>query len=84
MSKGDPIPTRFDPLEDRAINELADRTGLPNAEIVRRAVRLLALRVKEEGAVGFILDELAPEQTRSPKKITSDSTEERRKKRSSG
>lgn len=61
MNKGDPIPTRFDPAEDQAINEIAKRTGLPKAEIVRRAVRLLAQQVKTRGEVGFIVQELSPE-----------------------
>jgi hypothetical protein len=60
MNKGLPIPTRFDPPEDQAIKTLHKQTGLSNAEIVRRAVRLLNLRYQEEGSVGFILDDLAP------------------------
>jgi hypothetical protein len=79
--KGDPIPTRFDPPEDEAINALGERTGLSNAEIVRRAVRLLAARVEEEGSVGFILDDLAPKAKKPPKKIASYSAEEKGKKR---
>jgi hypothetical protein len=59
-NKGDPIPTRFDPPENEAINAIARRTGLPNAEIVRRAVRLLAQQVKARGSVGFIVEELSP------------------------
>lgn len=59
--KGKPIPTRFDPPETDAIKKLQQRTGLPAAEIVRRAVRLLSQRVEAEGGgVGFILDELSP------------------------
>jgi hypothetical protein len=60
MSKGDPVPTRFDPPEDEALKTLKLRTGLSNAEIVRRAMRLLRKRFEKLGTVGFILDELAP------------------------
>ena len=74
MSKGDPIPTRFDPPEDEAIEQLRDQTGLSGSEIVRRAVRLLALEVKSRKGVGFILEELAP-------RIAEDSPPYRAKKR---
>ena len=60
MSKGDPIPTRFGPKEEEAIETLHGRTGLSRAEIVRRAMRLLARRYKQEGNAGFIIEELAP------------------------
>lgn len=61
MSKGDPVPTRLDPAEERALETLKRRTGLPKAELIRRAVRLLRLRFEEEGSVGFIVEELSPE-----------------------
>ena len=84
MSKGDPIPTRFDEPENEAIAEIHRRTGLPNAEIIRRAVRLLAQHVKARGSVGFILEELSPAPLEHIRKVKSYSAEERRKKRSSG
>lgn len=37
--KVDPIPTRFDPREDKLIRDLNRATGLPMAEIIRRAGR---------------------------------------------
>lgn len=37
--KGEPIPTRFDDAEDRLIRDLNRLTGLPMAEIIRRAGR---------------------------------------------
>jgi PAS domain S-box-containing protein len=60
VSKGDPIPTRFDPEEDEALSVLQARTGLSKAEIVRRAVRLLAKRYRETGSASFIVEELGP------------------------
>lgn len=61
MSKGDPIPTRFDPPEQDSIDLLQQRTGLSQAEIIRRAVRLLRKRYEQEGSTGFIVEELSPE-----------------------
>jgi hypothetical protein len=54
MSKGSPIPVRFEPQEARVIEDLARRTGLTQAEIVRRACRLLYSEVKARGP-GLIL-----------------------------
>jgi hypothetical protein len=38
-SKCTPIPTRYDPPENKLIRDLHNATGLPMAEIVRRASR---------------------------------------------
>jgi hypothetical protein len=38
-SKGSPVPIRFSPRDARMLGELKQLTGLPIAEIVRRAVR---------------------------------------------
>ncbi len=56
MSKGKPIPVRFEEAEAEALADLAKRTGLPVADIIRRCVRLLAQEVERRGAIGFILD----------------------------
>ncbi len=56
MSKAKPIPVRFEQDEARALADLADRTGLPVADIIRRCVRLLSQEVQRQGSVGFILD----------------------------
>ena len=61
MSKGFPIPTRFDRAEEEAISKLQQQTGLSQAEIIRRAVRYLRLRFEKERSVGFIVEELSPE-----------------------
>jgi len=60
MSKGDPIPTRFDQAESEALKKLCNQTGFSRAEIVRRAVRLLRKRFHKEKSVGFIVQELSP------------------------
>jgi hypothetical protein len=60
VSKGDPVPTRFDAQEEAAIEALHRRTGLSRAEIIRRGVRLLRLRYEREGSAAFIVEELAP------------------------
>jgi hypothetical protein len=60
VSKGDPIPTRFDPPEAAALEKLSNQTGFSRAEIIRRAVRLLRKRFRKEGSVGFIVQELSP------------------------
>jgi hypothetical protein len=83
VSKGDPIPTRFDQAEEEAVDVLHRRTGLPRAEIIRRAMRLLRLRFEHEGSVGFILEELSPAPLKKIKTVTSYSAEEREKKQRS-
>ena len=60
MSKGDPIPTRFDQAESEALKKLSNLTGFSRAEIIRRAVRLLRKRFLKEKSVGFIVEELSP------------------------
>lgn len=60
MSKGKPVPTRFDRSENEAIETLHRRTGLSRAEIVRRAVRLLRRRYEDGGSAAFIIEELSP------------------------
>jgi len=57
MSKGKPIPIRFEAKEDAAIREIAESVGLDNSEVVRRAVRLLYREVKARGAE-FVLADL--------------------------
>jgi hypothetical protein len=61
MAKNNPVPTRFDAPEEDAIETLHARTGLSRAEIIRRAVRLLAQRYRSEKSAGFIIDELGPD-----------------------
>jgi len=68
MSKGDPIPTRFDRQEADALENLSNKTGFSRAEIIRRAVRLLRQRFMKEGSVGFIVQELSPPYGRRDKK----------------
>jgi hypothetical protein len=80
VSKGDPIPTRFDQSEEEALEVLHRRTGLPRAEIIRRAMRLLRLRFEHERSVGFILEELSPAPLKKIKTVTSYAAEEREKK----
>jgi hypothetical protein len=59
--KGTPIPVKLGPLEEKALEKISRRAGLPRSEILRRALMVLDKRVKEEGSVGFILDELDPD-----------------------
>lgn len=49
MSKGNPKPTRFNDTEQRAIDAIKNRSGLPAAEIIRRSLRLLYRACKEQG-----------------------------------
>jgi hypothetical protein len=69
VSKGDSIPTRFDPPEEEALAALKHRTGLPTAEIIRRAVRLLKKRYNEEKSAAFIIEDLAPDDYGRGKKV---------------
>jgi hypothetical protein len=39
VPKGDPVPVRFDQVEEDFLDELATKTGLKKAEIIRRAGR---------------------------------------------
>lgn len=56
MSKGKPIPVRFEHAEADIIEQLHRRTKLTRADIVRRAIRLLDAEAKRRGTIGFILD----------------------------
>jgi hypothetical protein len=51
--KGPPIPVRFEADEGAAIRALAEATGLPAADVIRRAVRLLHREVQRRGT-GFM------------------------------
>lgn len=67
MSKGKPIPVRFESEEDAAIKKIAEETGLDNSEVIRRSVRLLAREVEAHG-VGFVFSKLAKIGRLAPKK----------------
>lgn len=58
MSKGKPIPVRFEAAESAGIADLAKATGMGEAEVVRRSVRLMLREVKAKG--GFIFFEQVP------------------------
>lgn len=60
MSKGDPIPAKFDPPEEKLLNDLKRRTGLTVSEIIRRSVRLLGMKIKELGPDwhAFVIEDL--------------------------
>ncbi len=55
MRKGPPIPVRFEEAEIAFLNALHEQTGLPVADLIRRAVRLLAREVDDRGDPSFIL-----------------------------
>lgn len=61
-TKGNPIPTKFDPREDQLIRDISRETGLSQGEIVRRAVRLLRLEIARRGSRTFLFEELGPDQ----------------------
>lgn len=52
-SKGSPIPVRFEESDLEIINDLAARTALPLADIVRRAVRFAGPKFLS-GAINII------------------------------
>ncbi|MEP7016027.1 MAG: hypothetical protein ABI925_11350 [Verrucomicrobiota bacterium] len=60
--KGNPIPTKFDPPEEKLIVDLNSQTGLSQSEVVRRAVRLLRLEIERRGSRTFLFEELGPGQ----------------------
>jgi hypothetical protein len=55
-TKTSPIPTRFDDPESDFLTEAAARTGISRSELVRRSVRLLRSKCKQEGSLGFLLE----------------------------
>jgi len=66
-AKGSPIPVRFDEEEEAQINLLHDRTGISKSEIIRRAIRLLAIEnAKRGGRGGWIVEELGPRRAICP------------------
>jgi hypothetical protein len=63
MSKGDPIPAKFDPPEEDLIRELARATGLTVSEVIRRAARLLRIEIARRGQDWhtFLIRDLGPD-----------------------
>ncbi|MHA3773633.1 ribbon-helix-helix protein, CopG family [Verrucomicrobiota bacterium sgz303538] len=61
MSKGSAIPVRFEAEEAAALQDIARRSGLPVAEVIRRAVRLLYREVTNSPNMGQVIMELTPE-----------------------
>lgn len=61
MAKGNPIPTKFEPEEEKLLKWVAKKSGLPVSEVIRRAVFLLNQEVKRRGGkVGWIVEDLMP------------------------
>jgi len=56
VSKTDPITIRFNEDEMTGIKELADRTRLPVAEIVRRLCEFAFARTRAAGDISFLLE----------------------------
>ncbi len=54
--KGKPVPVRFSETEADFLNDAARTTGLCNAELVRRAVRLMKRHRQLSAGFGFMLD----------------------------
>lgn len=52
---GSPIPTKFFASDTKIINAASQNTGLPNSEIIRRAVRLLGRQSEVVNGYEFIL-----------------------------
>jgi hypothetical protein len=76
MSKGRPIPAKFDPPEERLLRDLKRRTGLSVSEIIRRSVRLLGIEIARRGNgwIDFLIQDLssrALEEPRTAKKRSS-------------
>jgi hypothetical protein len=61
VSKGKPIPAKFDPPEERLLHDLNRRTGLSISEIIRRSVRLLGIEIEKRGSgwVDFLIQDLS-------------------------
>ena len=62
MSKGDPIPAKFDPPEEKLLHDLKRRTGLSISEIIRRSVRFLGIEIARRGSgwIDFLIQDLSP------------------------
>lgn len=58
MSKGPPIPVRFEDAETNALVHLATKTGLSMAELIRRSVRLFYAESQKSGT-GSIIEKTA-------------------------
>lgn len=61
MSKGNPIPAKFDPPEEMLLHDLKRRTGLSVSEIIRRSVRLLGIEIARRGSgwIDFLIQDLS-------------------------
>lgn len=60
MSKSAPIPVRFEKEEAEAIAKIAEESGLTNAEVIRRAVRLFFQEAQSPDALGGMLARSTP------------------------
>lgn len=56
-AKSKPIPTRYDEEDLETIERLHDATGLPKAEIVRRAVNFALQHARRTKSINFLLGE---------------------------
>jgi hypothetical protein len=54
--KGKPVPVRFARADSLFLEDAAEVTGLCQAEIVRRAVRLVEREKRREGSFGFLIE----------------------------
>ena len=52
----EPVQVYLDPADRGLLEELAQRTGLPRAEVLRRGLRRLADEVRVQRAPGWSLD----------------------------
>lgn len=50
-----PIPTKFKPTDERILEDARKSTGFTNAELIRRAVRLMGREKKAVSNYGFLL-----------------------------
>jgi Ribbon-helix-helix protein, copG family len=61
VSKGNAIPAKFDPPEEKLLRDLKRRTGLSVSEIIRRSVRLLGIEIGRRGSdwIDFLIQDLS-------------------------
>ena len=50
------VPVRFKPDETEFLAEAALKTGLYQAELIRRAIRLLRTEARKQNGFGFLLE----------------------------
>lgn len=51
---------RFDDEDEKAITDIAARTGLTRSEVLRRSLRLMCREITKEGSAWKVLEGLQP------------------------